>query len=219
MTTQVVELQGVAVESVPEGAQITTGEPTTTTRSVSDLKDRVSKADSQKTGQATNTGCGCATLIFLIIFLVNGGRSARCDRPLPEWLLINVIVGFSLCGAGCFVSCFIHFVASRPAEDPNEPRKPTALGKLCLCMLSLTSLVTFALYVQGNVYLWSTFPNATVTDEPIVDGTITDGLGCDPDLYWALRGYMVFTFVMMGICIPCVCCAVCITAAAAGRAA
>lgn len=214
--TAVVELQGVAVSRdaaddtpVAEGAPIEP-RPSSLANSASNL-DSIKK-DPADTSQGANAGCGCATLIFLIIFLVNGGMEAKCDRPLPLWLLVNVILGFSLFGVGCAVTCFVRFYASTlgTSDDQTPVRKPTKLGQICLALLGLGPIATFVLYVDGNIQLWSTFPSANATlAEPTSDGTLADGLGCAPDLYWALRGYMVFTFVVMGLILPLACCACC----------
>ena len=192
---QVVELQGVKVDDNSAGVPVAEGTALERTPSALNLP---SQKDASRDGTVNGaTVCmiyGCATIIFLIIYLVNGGLDARCDRPLPMWLLINVIVGFGGCGAACLCLCIV----ARCASD--EPRT-TNLGHVCLAFASLGSIAPFVLYVLGNIFLWSTFPSdsATLANQTRGEDTIADGLGCDPGLYWAIRGYMVFTFVVLGL--------------------
>ena len=192
---QVVELQGVKVDDNSAGVPVAEGTALERTPSALNLP---SQRDASKDPTVNGaTGCimyGCATIIILIIYLVNGGLDARCDRPLPMWLLINVIVGFGGCGAGCLCTCIVGRCAS------DEPRT-TNLGHVCLAFASLGSIAPFVLYVLGNIFLWSTFPSdsATLANQTSGQDTIDDVLGCDPGLYWAIRGYMVFTFVVLGL--------------------
>ena len=246
-TTQVVELEGVKVdEPATADVPVSNGAPVALQRSASTVY--VSKMkNGEQAGTASNS-CSLACIVFLIIFLVNGGLEARCDRPLPMWLLINVIVGSVACVSSAVISWFIEKHASVPLTEneqlefgPKGPkRKPTKLGQMCLMVLCVAPIVTFVLYVQGNMMLWSTFPsaNATLAEPPADGGTLADGIGCDPgmprgtqtlvllrassdsrrrcshpvcatDLYWALRGYMIFSFVMLGLFVP-ICCIACI---------
>lgn len=190
-----------------------------------------------------NWGGFIASLIFITIFWANGGFAAKCDKPLPflAWLMFVVAAALSVGGwiIGRMISkcCTREIPAEalpqtvrRSADRIGKPyRETNSVGRLVICLLCLANLFIPYWFIQGNIWLWETTPNATAVGEisspnttaqgiaglsspiKIVTGPTWEGLGCDPDLYWAIRGYFTVTFVVLGLCcamIPCICCGI-----------
>lgn len=172
-------------------------------------------------GAGTGANFFCAGLILFIIFEVNGGLSVPCDKPLPFWLYIFWIVAFASCGAGCLVQVFIR---STGKKGPDGKATPGPLGKLCLCLLCLPSCFLTYWFIQGIIFLYNTeasdaVSNATLFNassiiNPMFEGNIALGLGCDPDLWRAVNGYVIFNFVVLGVALLCCCCTVLTTVCA-----
>ena len=59
---------------------------------------------------------------------------------------------------------------------------------------------------QYEAFLNATNRRANLTD-PLSQGNIASGLGCDGDMWRALRGWFVFQLVTLGLACFCVCCA------------
>ena len=102
--------------------------------------------------------------------------------------------------------------ATRDAEGELTPSR---LGKACMCLLCPSVFFGLYWYMQGNLFLWSTFPSEKAVgahllsvSNPLFAGNIGEGSGCDPGVYWAVRGYMIFTYVMSGLLVGCCVCAV-----------
>ena len=207
----------------------------TVSRPPSDLK--VKEPTCASNPLTENWGGFIASIIFITIFWANDGFAAKCDKPLPflAWLMFVVVAALSVGGwiIGRMISkcCTTEIPAEalpqtvqRSADRVGEPyRQTNPVGRLLICLLCLANLFIPYWFIQGNIWLWETTPNATAVGEisspnataqgiiTVVTGPTWEGLGCDPDLYWAIRGYFTCTFVVLGLCcamIPCICCGI-----------
>ena len=159
-------------------------------------------------------------VLSLTIFYVNGGLDAKCDQPIPFWLHVFFVFGFCASGIAILIGpCFID--AKYVQERGVELGCPYGVV-VCLVL----GLMIFAIYytIRGMILLWRTHPadelgteqyeaflNATnqranLTD-PLSQGNIASGLGCDGDMWRALRGWFVFQLVVFGLACFCACCA------------
>ena len=125
-------------------------------------------------------------LVFLIVLRQTGGLLAPCDAPLPFWLWVSSIFAFAVFGAGLFVKILTCMFGPKDAEGKTKTPK---LGKCILCLVCLAQPFGFYWYIQGNIWLWSTFPmndlsNATLLNltNSMEQGTIAEGLGCVSDM-------------------------------------
>ena len=153
-------------------------------------------------------------VIFVIIWSTTGGNQAPCDQPLPWFLYLGWIVGFSIAGFASAVLVYVNLTAKGKTEKGHLI--PSPFGKSLLCLLVIVPIFVFVWYVYGNVWLWSTFPSNNATNQPRIEpgnkmeqGTIALGLGCSPDLYNAVKGYMIFTYVIAGLIVLLLCCCCC----------
>ena len=162
-------------------------------------------------------------VIFVAIWSINGGNDARCDTPVPFYLYVAWITSFALAACGCLATCV---VGRAKTDGDGEQKKRSPLLGLMGCLISgvyvLGSMFLGVWYVYGNIWLWDTFPSTNATSAPLINvtnpmeqGTIEAGLGCDPDLYYAMRSWFIFTYVIAGLLPCCCCCAICMLGAAA----
>jgi len=211
-STNEVEITVVSGEPVSEGS---------TSRRLAVVQGvPVPDAVKSEKGVASTSSGGALlpAIIFVAIWSTNGGNDAKCDTPVPFYLYVAWITSFALAACGCLVTCM---VGKAKTDGDGEQKKRSPVLSLMGCLITGVYMFLGVWYVYGNIWLWDTFPSTNATSAPLINitkpmeqGTIEAGLGCDPDLYYAMRSWFIFTYVAAGLVPCCCCCAICMLGAA-----
>ena len=144
----------------------------------------------QQAARGGNGGNLLAGIVSLVIFLDAGqGGAAQCSTGLAEWHRINAIVALGGAGVSAIL-LMIHLQTKNPLF--------LAFDGAVTAFAGLFLLVWFFV---GNNRLWGAVPCPA--------SAAALGTCCDANLWWATRGWFIFTYVCFGLAALFCCCFCC----------